>query len=848
MENSTKIVFKDVKYYGSIPNGSSSINADNADEHSEEYYDSTEALDREAPLSNEIFNRNQDIDHSSNFFKGRFNNITNVYKIFNHGDNTITEDLTEVGNGSDLAWPYENVLASDYGEDVENEDDIDGTERGRENSILRIFKRNRDNSILSLFSRDRSNTVTSIKKNYYKIVRYKHFKKFLSIAVISFLIWSFFTLAFLPRTSLARDFRRYHHSTAFTKQEVYRSFIHSFDKDSDASFLKLVDLFSQSNHLIGDEILTQATFDYLKQNLGFNVKTESFKVENNIYNFKLELNFIDKHGVSEKIPLIEPCYQNCFKNSLESYVFSDFNFENFNLQSEYIDVGKANITELKTKDPYLLEKKIHVIERDPFMALDSQVLNSISYGAIGCVVYNHNGYDYEKDTLYYHPNETITRDYLINNQDIDIPVISISFNAAKEIISKKGKLHMSKQRKQNTSDMDNTQLLTNLYTTIPGVWQNNEIIIGVQRDTFSYNGFNSGHLIFLQLCKSLAALKAKGWKPIRTIRLISFDGNTLNNYGAKKQYLKNKKEFDDSILYIDIQRESITGETEFNCEASHMVKEVIQNALQMITVDEEDRELDIPYTFNGDFNIGSMETASLAYEFFYKKNVPTLNCKFINNNKTFPHNSNFFTREFVENHLDTDNYKLHKLLSKFYGILILMLDESEVIPYSNGNFIANAADEFDKIIDDNQINNQYAEKISDCFKDLKIILNSFDLYNKRLLHLAYVDYPWYKGLRKWKLFFKIKSSNKKIIAIKNWFITSIRKELTSIRLEKINFEEENENLIFQPNALEGGKIIAFGKMKELLLLNDRQNLVNYLRNLYKDLRAIKRFALDAYPV
>ncbi|KAL6930209.1 hypothetical protein ACO0SA_001622 [Hanseniaspora valbyensis] len=816
-ESNDNIVFKDIHYYGSIPAKDNLQNTEqnNIDENNLEPVD-VEMTAKTITINNTNINRKNsqavvDWFLSKPLFKKKnSSNATNTKIYVNDDANITADDLTEIGDDLNMEWPYDSN-ADEEGEDEDDEDEeTNYLRRGR-------TSRHRDNSIIA---------------------------------------------------TIKLDFRRYHHSTEFTKQEVYRSFLDTFNSRNDEQFLKLVDQYSQSNHLIGDEILTQATFDYLRQDLGLNLKTEVFKLEYRIYDFAINLKFISEDNKnSETLPLIEPCYQNCLKNSLESYILGDNNFKDYNIEAEYIDVGIASRSDFNDLDSKKLKGKIHLIKRDDNMGLDSQISNSISYGAIGCIVYNQNGYSYEEDTVFYHPNETITRDYLINDLKVDIPVIPVSFNVAQDLLAKKGKLQMTREKKSNKSfkrknnNGDNgddgdgdSGLLTNFFTTIPGVWNDHEIIIGVQRDTFSYNGFNSGHLIFLQLCKGFSELMARGWKPIRTIRLISFDGNNLNNFGVRNQYLKNSKNFDNSMVYIDIDKESITGDKQFKCETTYMFKDIIEDTLKMVSVSDNDENEDYDLTdfFDKDFTFVDMNTKSLAYELFYKKNIPTVSCKFADDNKTFPHNSNFLTREFIENQVDTENYKLHKLLAKFYGLLALALDESEVIPYSTGKFIENIASKFKEISKDNYKDILEWEYISDCLKDLTIIFNSFDLYNKRLLKLAYLDYPWYKGLRKLKLLFKIKNSNKKLFVIKNLFISSIRKQLNYYNVlkfdNKIIDETYHSNLLYQENVLEGGKIMAFGKLKELLLLNDRDGLIDYLKKLHKDLREIKKFALDAYPI
>lgn len=838
------IDFGDDYNYGTCPAEDDNDN----DEHTTIEHIAIGIDTKQITINNTALNRKNtltvaDWQPNKTLFKSRNNSDGSNKKLYSN-ENITAEDLTEIGDESNMEWPYDTL---EDGEDAALEDNTNL--RDRENSIVRFLKRNRDNSVMSFFQRERTNTISSIKEKYLRVVRYKHFKKFSSIVALSFFIWLFFTLAFLPRTSLARDFRRFHHSTAFTRQEIYRSFLQSFSSGNDETFRSLVDQFSQSNHLVGDEILTQATFDYLKQNLGLNVKPELFKLENRIYDFDIKLKFIDEDNKEEELSLIEPCYRSCLKNSIGSYILQEHSFDDYSIEGVYVDAGLGRKEDFEKMNMEEFKQKIHVIKRDSKMGLDSQLLNSASYGAIGCVIYNQEGFINETDTLFYHPNETITRDYLIENKNPKVPVIPISFNTAQRLLTNKGKLRMTRERKNRMKTNSNEEefLITNLYTTIPGIWKNHEIIIGAQRDTFSYNGFNSGHLVFLQLCKGFSELMAKGWKPIKTIRLVSFDGNSLNNFGARNQYLRNFKTFDSSMVFIDISKESITGTKEFHCQTTHLFKEVIEEAMKILSISEDDEHDNF---VDNNCELVNADTKSLAYDFFYKKNIPTLSCNFADSTKSFPHNSNYLTKEFIEQEIDGDDYKFHKQLAKFYGILALSLDESEVIPYSTGKFIEDIALEFQSIEKEENANIKYWENIADCLYDLTVIFNSFDLYNKRLLKLAYLDYPWYKGLRKWKLLYKIKNSNNRLFAIKNLFVSSIRKKIADNSFVHSTDKDlsSSYHLLFQPNTLEGGKIVAFGTLKEIMMLNDRQQLVEYLGKLYKDLREIRKFALDAYPV
>lgn len=789
----------------------------------------------------------------NNTIQNRLNNQLFNQDIFNN-QNITQEDLTEIQDNESVEWPYES------NETQVTHVEMNNNSKRSDSLISNLFsQRNRNDSIISFFRKDRSNTITTIKNNYYKVIRYKHFKKFISIITICFFIWLFFTLAFLPRTSLARDFRRFHHSTTYTKQEIYRAFLASFES-SEGDFDKLEHKFSQSNNLIGDEILTQQTYDFLKQELGYQVSVDQYELDNIVYNFDISLAVEDMQGNISEVSIYEPLNNNNI-NQLSSYILGDTlqnNQISYDVKGHYIDVDIATRTDFE-KLKGLEKNKIHLIKRNSNMSIDSQILNSMSYGGIGCLIYNEPGAFYDFD----HVNDTITRDYLLNDKMINIPVIPISYETAKSLIrnSNDNILHMRRSPKEeSTNSKKNKLYFTNIQFTIPGIWNDHEVIIGCQRDTFTYNGYNSGNMIFLQLAKTFSELLKKGWKPIRTIRFVSFDGNTLNNMAAKEHFIKNNKNYKNSLVFIDIIKDSIQGSRNFTCRTTDMFEQTILDSIEHISLsqgddDDEDDDFEIQSDKNyldTTFKIQNMKTkSSLSHFLFYEHNVPTVSCNFEDDKYIYPLNSNYMTRKFMEKFIDKDNYQLHKLLGKFYGLLILNMDENEIVQYNMGNYMRDISEKFTELNKNGDYTNiKYWTHIESLLQDLTIIFESFDLYNQRLLKLAYTDYPWYKGLRKIKLLFKIRASNTRMIKIKNLFVTKIRKtfEEDTQYLKFKEVDDERMNLFYQVNDLEGGEIEFLGKFKEYLQMNDRQGLIRYLRDLYKDLQSIKQYVLDEYPV
>ncbi|KAL6946950.1 hypothetical protein ACO0QE_001806 [Hanseniaspora vineae] len=757
----------------------------------------------------------------------------------NASNNISSEDLTQ--RDEDIEWPYE---------DSEREISDSNNKDHSESPFSRAARFTRENSIISRIARRRGDTLTSIKEGYYKVVRYKHFKLFLSMFIGSLFFYIAFTLAFLPRTSLSRDFRRIHFSQQLTKPEIYRHYLDSIRQDN--LFPELVRNFSASNNLIGDEILLQSTYTYLDSRLDVKPKLEQFDFKKDLYNTDNEISLYDSDSgnIIYKPSIKEPCFDStsCDDNSLKSFVFSHIGHFSIEGHGIEVDMGSFdNYTRLSD-----LQGKIHILKLNNEISLISQIRNSISFGAIGCIVYN----EKNADDVYYFQNNYISRNSIINDEtDLAIPVISMSFNEMEPILKYIRTAESPEQYKlrlesKNYPVSQEVAQLNNIVVTIPGIWKSHEVIIGYNRDLFTYHGVNSGHLIFLELCRGLSALKQKGWKPLRTIKLISFDGDTYGNFGSKhylKQHLNNEK----SIVFIDIDKEAVAGNSTFSCRSSEMFNGLIKTAAKLTPYSkksENDYDSDLFREFlevddSKRLNLQRLDANSRAQLFLSENGIPSISCGFTGP-ITFPHNSNYLSMELFEDLIDP-NYKSHQVLSEFLGLLILTTAEREVIEYDLGKYFTEIKYVFDELIATHSFmdrsKEKYINKLDKLLEDLTIIFNSIDLYNARLQQQTSIDYPWYHLNTKLQLMFKIKSLNNKLIKIKQLFLKGTYEDT-----------KHPKDIIMQPNKYTGNSIEVLGTLHELLEIHDKhngsqQNIHEYLQTLYEKLSVIKEFTLDIYP-
>lgn len=90
-----------------------------------------------------------------------------------------------------------------------------------------------DSFTLTSRHRGRSDTISSIVSGYEIMKEHMDKEKFIYLILASLLLYVGFVSAFAPRTSLSRDFRRFH-SSRLTNAEVYRIYLNSLQQENKA--------------------------------------------------------------------------------------------------------------------------------------------------------------------------------------------------------------------------------------------------------------------------------------------------------------------------------------------------------------------------------------------------------------------------------------------------------------------------------------------------------------------------------------------------------------------------------------------------------------------------------------
>ncbi|RCH97469.1 hypothetical protein CU098_010308, partial [Rhizopus stolonifer] len=110
------------------------------------------------------------------------------------------------------------------------------------------------------------------------------------------------------------------------------------------------------------------------------------------------------------------------------------------------------------------------------------------------------------------------------------------------------------------------------------------IIVGAQRDAWSLSAADpsSGSAVLLELARVFGILLEKGWKPRRSILLVSWDASEYGNVGSTEwvedhtSWLKKH-----AVAYLDISHAAVTGPN-FSAQASPLLHRLLKQVTSML--------------------------------------------------------------------------------------------------------------------------------------------------------------------------------------------------------------------------------------------------------------------------
>jgi len=240
-------------------------------------------------------------------------------------------------------------------------------------------------------------------------------------------------------------------------------------------------------------------------------------------------------------------------------------------------------------------------------------------------------------------------------------------------------------RIKNDQDEIVKQPIWNVYGRIVGTEQpEKKIIIGNHRDSWSFGaaGPHSGTAVMLELARIFGDLLSDGWRPLRTIEFMSWDGKEYNMIGST-EYVEQNDELlrNDGMAYVNLDA-AVTGDT-FRAAGSPMFNQLLLEVLMDI---KDPNFNDTSLRSLWDDRHGELEHLGGGSDYVAFQDIvgmSSLNLHF--DGAGYPARSNYETFEWMEQ-VGDPGFVYHTLLGQVLGRLVLELADRPILPFDTAHY------------------------------------------------------------------------------------------------------------------------------------------------------------------
>lgn len=547
-------------------------------------------------------------------------------------------------------------------------------------------------------------------------------------------------LSFLPRTSVNRDFRRWH-DLHLTRTDVRRIFLVELRvgrPDSDGLTIEEhVNLYlrnftainkKHTSSLASSDASELASFvEQQMRSLGFKTQTHKYPLLDNLrLPLRLSLHLLDSKSGRKlyTAPLEEPrgLTPSFFTFGKNGTVKGEFIYANNGLPADYDLLLENNVS---PQDKIVIFS--HSVGSD--YSLADKILYAESLACLAVIVQG----DPELEL-------SISRNFKPESPVEDKFRLPVSFSLVQPILEAMGSPNSPFAKwKYLPRCADNTLQLelisefaprplnaTNIVAEIDGVINDGEIIVGASRDVLTSSNPLSGHAVMLEVIRRFHNLRKLGWRPLRNIRFISWDSARSGALGALASvddfamFQKNLP----ILAYINLDDDLVTG-SHFSVDANPLFNHLIEATAKLVPFSKNStyykrllKDVDIPNNVelpeninkgssnqldDGDDNdemtslyhywrlqnnatinnkLGSVVAGKDTSIFQLMKAAPVINLKYeqspSHNDSIFVPESDYYSYRWLTTDVDK-LLELHGLLVRFVGLFVLSLEEHEVV-------------------------------------------------------------------------------------------------------------------------------------------------------------------------
>ncbi|KAI9492132.1 hypothetical protein BDB00DRAFT_977223 [Zychaea mexicana] len=247
---------------------------------------------------------------------------------------------------------------------------------------------------------------------------------------------------------------------------------------------------------------------------------------------------------------------------------------------------------------------------------------------------------------------------------------------------------------------DHTAPIWNVVGRIEGAEEpEHAVILGNHRDAWVYGAVDpsSGSAAMLELVRTLGALLKKGWKPRRTIIIVSFDAEEYGMVGST-EWVEDHRDWlnEHASVYVNVDM-GVSGPN-FMAKACPSLRQVLYDVTSQVedprsnggSVYEAWRQLtnaDTPA-------VGQLGSGSDFVAFISHVGISSVDFRFEGDYGVY--HSNYDSFHWMEKFGDP-TFKYHETLVKIWGLLTLRLSDDPVLPLYPGDYSAEIKEYAEKL-------------------------------------------------------------------------------------------------------------------------------------------------------
>lgn len=231
----------------------------------------------------------------------------------------------------------------------------------------------------------------------------------------------------------------------------------------------------------------------------------------------------------------------------------------------------------------------------------------------------------------------------------------------------------------NLQDEVERQPIYNVHGTIIGLEERDKkIIVGNHRDSWCLGSVDpgSGTAVFLEVVRAFGELLDYGWRPLRTIEFVSWDGEEYNLIGSTEHVEKEVENLrNNAYAYLNVDV-GVSG-SEFRAAGSPVFERSVHQILGRLSDPFANKTLKEIWDNKG-MKLDPLGAGSDYVAFQDIAGTSSIDFGF--EGGAYPYHSCYESYDWMEKFGDP-GFRYHKLLAEFWALLLLDVSENPMLPF-----------------------------------------------------------------------------------------------------------------------------------------------------------------------